>query len=90
MHLQNLTELDLSHNLITSENLASDMFKVKQHVQNEFLCLNSACPFLVFYEEYLIKSLSVDLEDLTVLVTKFAVEPNPEAVSSASHLFFGF
>ncbi|XP_033609785.1 leucine-rich repeat-containing protein 70 isoform X4 [Cryptotermes secundus] len=27
MHLQNLTELDLSHNFITSENLASDVFK---------------------------------------------------------------
>lgn len=61
MHLQNLTELDLSHNLITSENLASDVFKVKQPVQNEFVCLNSACPFSVFYKEYLTKSLSVDL-----------------------------
>jgi Leucine-rich repeat (LRR) protein len=45
MNLQNLTELDLSHNFITSENLASDVFKVKQPVQNKFLCLNSAAHF---------------------------------------------
>lgn len=62
MHLQNLTELDLSHNFITSENLASDVFKVKQPVQNTH------------------NYLSIDLEDLTVVVTKFAIEPNPEAV----------
>jgi hypothetical protein len=61
VHLQNLTELDLSHNLITSENLDSDVFKVKQPIQNKFLCLNSACPFLVLYEEYITKSLSVNL-----------------------------
>jgi hypothetical protein len=30
LHLQNLTELDLSHNLITSDNLFADMFQVKQ------------------------------------------------------------
>jgi hypothetical protein len=29
LHLQNLTELDLSHNLITSENLVPDVFQVK-------------------------------------------------------------
>jgi hypothetical protein len=32
LNLQNLTELDLSHNLITSANLVPDVFQVKQPV----------------------------------------------------------
>jgi hypothetical protein len=45
LHLQNLTELDLSHNLITSENLVSDVFQVKQPLQNICQRLNCAFPF---------------------------------------------
>jgi hypothetical protein len=33
-----------------------------------------------FYKEYLTKSLSIYLEYLTVLMTEFAIEPNPGAV----------
>jgi hypothetical protein len=40
-HLQNLTELDLSYNFITSENLLADVFQVKQPTQDKFRYLNS-------------------------------------------------
>jgi Leucine-rich repeat (LRR) protein len=37
LNLQNLTELDLSHNDITSDNLIADMFKVKLPAQDKFV-----------------------------------------------------
>jgi hypothetical protein len=37
LHLQNLTELDLSYNFITSDNLVADVFKVKLSSQGKFV-----------------------------------------------------